>query len=182
MTPVGSSLSEHSLELFRERYLRRDNTGKVVESPDGMFERVARAIGEPARLFGEDAAFWEARFFERMHRLEFLPNSPTLMNAGLPAGQLAACFVLPIEDDLDSIFTALSRMARIHQTGGGTGFSFSSLRPREDHVRSTGGISSGPLSFMDLFDHATAIIMRGAASAALRILHFGVDQPGCFCC
>lgn len=134
MTPVSLPLSENSLELLRERYLRRDNTGKLAESPEGMFERVARAVGEPARLFGEDAAFWEARFFERMRRLEFLPNSPTLMNAGLPAGQLAACFVLPIEDDLDSIFTALSRMARIHQTGGGTGFSFSSLRPREDRV------------------------------------------------
>jgi ribonucleoside-diphosphate reductase alpha chain len=178
---MSSSLSEYSLELLRERYLRRDNAGKVAESPDGMFERVARAIGEPARLFGEDAAFWEARFFERMRRLEFLPNSPTLMNAGLPAGQLAACFVLPIEDDLDSIFTALSRMARIHQTGGGTGFSFSSLRPREDHVRSTGGISSGPLSFIDLFDHATAIIRqggrrRGANMAVLRVDHPDIEE------
>ena len=181
MTPVTSSLSENSLELLRERYLCRDNTGQLAESPDGMFERVARAIGEPARLFGEDAAFWEARFFERMHRLEFLPNSPTLMNAGLPAGQLAACFVLPIEDDLDSIFTALSRMARIHQTGGGSGFSFSSLRPREDRVRSTGGISSGPLSFMDLFDHATAIIRqggrrRGANMAVLRVDHPDIEE------
>lgn len=135
-----------ALEILRARYLRRDESGALVESLDGMFERVAGAIAAPARLFGEDAEYWQARFLERMRRLEFLPNSPTLMNAGLPNGQLAACFVLPIEDDLDSIFSALGHMARIHQSGGGTGFSFSRLRPREDHVRSTGGITSGPLS------------------------------------
>ena len=146
-----------------------------------MLERVARAIAAPAKLFGEDSQFWEARFLERMRRLEFLPNSPTLMNAGLPAGQLAACFVLPIEDDLDSIFAALSRMARIHQTGGGTGFSFSALRPRDDRVRSTGGITSGPLSFMDVFDRTTAVIRqggrrRGANMALLRIDHPDIEE------
>ena len=146
-----------------------------------MLQRVAAAIAAPARGFGEDTAFWEARFLERLQRLEFLPNSPTLMNAGVPNGQLAACFVLPIADDLDSIFTALSRMARIHQTGGGTGFSFSALRPRDDRVRSTGGISSGPLSFMDLFDHTTAVIRqggrrRGANMAVLRIDHPDIKE------
>ncbi len=139
--------------MLRERYLRRDEAGRLIEDPAGMFQRVAFAIAAPARLFGEDAAFWEARFLQRLERLEFLPNSSTLMNAGLPGGQPAACFVLPIEDDLDSIFAALSRTARIHQTGGGTGFSFSSLRAGEDRVRSTGGITSGPLPFMELFDH-----------------------------
>jgi ribonucleoside-diphosphate reductase alpha chain len=152
-----------------------------VEDANGMLQRVARAVAEPARRFGDDADFWEARFLERMERFEFLPNSPTLMNAGLPAGQLAACFVLPVADDLDSIFTALSRMARIHQTGGGTGFSFSSLRPRDDRVRSTGGITSGPLSFMDLFDQTTAIIRqggrrRGANMAVLRIDHPDIEE------
>ena len=174
------SLSGTALEILRARYLQRDDHGDVIEIPDAMFERVAKAIAEPARAFGEDVSFWAARFFERMSRLEFLPNSPTLMNAGLPNGQLAACFVLPIEDDLDSIFTALSRMARIHQTGGGTGFSFSRLRPRDDRVSSTGGITSGPLSFMDLFDQTTAVIRqggrrRGANMAVLRIDHPDIE-------
>ena len=179
-TAARAPFSENAVELLRARYLQRDEAGQVVEDPDGMLARVARAIAEPAQLFGEDQQLWEARFFERMHRLEFLPNSPTLMNAGLPGGQLAACFVLPIKDDLDSIFTALSRMARIHQSGGGTGFSFSALRPREDRVRSTGGITSGPLSFMDLFDHTTAVIRqggrrRGANMAVLRIDHPDIE-------
>jgi ribonucleoside-diphosphate reductase alpha chain len=173
--------SEHALEILSERYLRRDDAGELAETPDGMLARVAQAIAEPAKIFGEDSRFWEARFLERMHRREFLPNSPTLMNAGLPGGQLAACFVLPIKDDIDSIFAALSRMARIHQTGGGTGFSFSSLRPREDRVRSTGGIASGPISFMELFDLTTAIIRqggrrRGANMAALRVDHPDIEE------
>jgi ribonucleoside-diphosphate reductase alpha chain len=173
--------SQTALEILRERYLRRDNHGEIIETPDGMFERVAKAIALPGRSYGEDVNYWEARFLERLRRLEFLPNSPTLMNAGLPNGQLAACFVLPIEDDLESIFTAVSRMARIHQTGGGTGFSFSRLRPREDRVSSTGGITSGPLSFMDLFDQTTAVIRqggrrRGANMAVLRIDHPDIEE------
>ncbi len=170
-------LSENALTVLRERYLRCDESGRPIEDPAAMLRRVASTVAEPARSFGEDAAFWEPRFFERLERLEFLPNSPTLMNAGLTAGQLAACFVLPIEDDLDSIFSALNRMARIHQTGGGTGFSFSSLRPREDHVRSTGGITSGPLSFMDLFDHTTAIIRRGGRRRGANMAVLRVDHP-----
>ena len=106
---MNPAFSENALAILRERYLRRDDAGEIVETPDGMLERVARAVAAPARLFGDDADFWEARFLERMQRHEFLPNSPTLMNAGLPGGQLAACFVLPIEDDLDSIFKAMSR-------------------------------------------------------------------------
>ena len=176
-TTSRSSFSDNAIKLLQERYLRRDDSGILVENPDGMLQRVAHAIAEPARLFGEDAAFWEARFFERMRRLEFLPNSPTLMNAGLPAGQLAACFVLPVEDDLDSIFMAINRMARIHQTGGGTGFSFSSLRPREDRVRSTGGITSGPLSFMDIFDQTTAVIRRGGRRRGANMAVLRIDHP-----
>ena len=173
--------SESAQIVLRERYLRRDESGGLVEDPHGMLRRVASAIAAPARMFGEDALFWEGRFLERLERLEFLPNSPTLMNAGLPGGQLAACFVLPIEDDLDSIFAALSRTARIHQTGGGTGFSFSALRPGKDRVHSTGGVTSGPISFMELFDHATAVIRqggrrRGANMAVLRIDHPDIEK------
>jgi len=173
--------SETALEILHERYLRRDDRGQIIESVDDMFERVAHAIAQPARRYGEDVDHWEQRFLERLRRLEFLPNSPTLMNAGLPNGQLAACFVLPIEDDLDSIFAAVSRMARIHQTGGGTGFSFSRLRPREDRVSSTGGVTSGPLSFMDLFDQTTAVIRqggrrRGANMAVLRVDHPDIEE------
>jgi ribonucleoside-diphosphate reductase alpha chain len=179
MRPPGSILgfSETAFEILRQRYLRRNDRGEVVETPDGMFERVAHAIAEPARLYGEDAKYWEKRFLERLCRLEFLPNSPTLMNAGLPNGQLAACFVLPIEDDLDSIFAALSRMARIHQTGGGTGFSFSRLRPREDRVSTTGGVTSGPLSFMDLFDQTTAVIRRGGRRRGANMAVLRIDHP-----
>ena len=181
MTSFNPPFSEHALEVLCARYLRRDDAGELAETPDGMLERVARAVAEPAKHFGDDKHFWEARFLERMRSLEFLPNSPTLMNAGLPGGQLAACFVLPVADDLDSIFSALSRMARIHQSGGGTGFSFSALRPREDHVRSTGGMSSGPLSFMHLFDRTTAVIRqggrrRGANMAVLRVDHPDIEE------
>ena len=172
--------SEAALAVLQERYLRRDEDGRIVEDPADMLRRVAVAVAAPARTWGEDPVFWEARFLERLERLEFLPNSPTLMNAGVAGGQLAACFVLPIEDDLDSIFGALRRMARIHQSGGGTGFCFSALRPRDDRVRSTGGITSGPLSFMDLFDHTTAVIRqggrrRGANMAVLRIDHPDIE-------
>ncbi len=170
-------LSENALTVLRERYLRRDESGRPIEDPATMLRRVASTIAEPARSFGEDAVLWEARFFERLERIEFLPNSPTQMNAGLTGGQLAACFVLPVEDDLDSIFNALNRMARIHQTGGGTGFSFSSLRPREDHVRSTGGITSGPLSFMELFDHTTAIIRKGGRRRGANMAVLRIDHP-----
>ena len=178
--PAPPPFSKSAVKVLRERYLRRDEAGAPVEDVDRMLERVARAIAAPGRLFGDDSDFWEARFLERMRRCKFLPNSPTLMNAGLPGGQLAACFVLPLEDDLNSIFTALGHTARIHQTGGGTGFSFSSLRPAEDRVRSTGGTASGPISFMELFDHATAIIRqggrrRGANMAVLRIDHPDIE-------
>ena len=173
-TPFFSQLA---LDILRERYLRRDEAGVLLEDPEGMLERVADAIAAPARIFGEDKSFWEARFLERLQRGEFLPNSPTLMNAGLSGGQLAACFVLPIEDDLESIFSALSRMARIHQTGGGTGFSFSALRPREDHVGSTGGSASGPVSFMDLFDHTTAVIRQSGRRRGANMAVLGIDHP-----
>lgn len=174
-------VSGAALRVLTERYFWRNEAGEVVEDLGAMFGRVARAIAEPSEAFGESAAYWEERFRRRLERLEFLPNSPTLMNAGRKGGQLAACFVLPVEDDLDSIFSTLGRMARIHQSGGGTGFSFSHLRPRDDRVQSTGGTSTGPLSFIDLFDATTAVICagrrrRGACMAVLRVDHPDIEE------
>ncbi|HVA81838.1 MAG TPA: ribonucleotide reductase N-terminal alpha domain-containing protein, partial [Candidatus Binataceae bacterium] len=175
-----SSLSETAMVVLQARYLRRDETGRQIEDVSGMLNRVASAIAEPCGSFGEDVELWCERFRHRLERLEFLPNSPTLMNAGLARGQLAACFVLPVEDNLDSIFETLGLAARIQQTGGGTGFSFSRLRPRGDVVRSTGGISSGPVSFMELFDHSTAVIRAGGRRRGANMAVLRVDHPDIF--
>jgi ribonucleoside-diphosphate reductase alpha chain len=175
------SFSENALLVLNQRYFRRDSAGNAVEDASAMLRRVAEAIAAPASHFGEDPAHWTERFLGRMERLEFLPNSPALMNAGVAGGQLAACFVLPLLDDLDSIFKTLALAARIQQTGGGTGFSFSSLRPSGDRVVSTGGSSSGPLSFLELFDHATKVIRaggrrRGANMGVLRVDHPDIER------
>jgi ribonucleoside-diphosphate reductase alpha chain len=172
--------SETANAVLKARYLRRDETGQQIEDAPGMLNRVATAIAEPCRKFGEDAALWRERFLDRLERLEFLPNSPTLMNAGVANGQLAACFVLPVEDDLDSIFGTLGLAARIQQTGGGTGFSFSKLRPQGDVVRSTGGISSGPVSFMELFDHSTAVIRAGGRRRGANMAVLNASHPDIF--
>ncbi len=174
-----SRLSENALHVLERRYLLRDDAGAVVEGPEALFRRVARAVAraEP------DAARerWAARFEARMAALEFLPNSPTLMNAGRAHGQLAACFVLPVDDDLAAIFDALKWAALIHQSGGGTGFSFSRLRPRGDVVKTTHGVASGPVSFMRVYDAATEIIKqggvrRGANMAVLAASHPDVEE------
>ena len=169
--------------MLQARYLRRDASGRVIETPDQLFQRVARAVSEAELVFGTpaDARLWEEQFCGMMTALDFLPNSPTLMNAGTPLGQLSACFVLPIHDSMESIFDALRNMALIQRTGGGAGFSFSHLRPAGDVVGSTGGTSSGPVSFMKIFDCATENIKvggkrRGANMAALRIDHPDIQQ------
>lgn len=178
---TAPQFSQGALAVLRERYLARDTACGRSEEPMDMLRRVAQAIAASARSFGDDPARWNDRFLSRLERLEFLPNSPTLMNAGAAGGQLAACFVLPVDDDLNSIFSTLALAARIQQTGGGTGFSFSALRPRGDLVSTTGGIASGPVSFMELFDHTTEVIRvggrrRGANMGVLRVDHPDIEE------
>jgi len=172
--------SEDALQKILEtRYLARDEKGNVIEDVEGMFRRVARAVSSAELKFSvskESQGVWEEKFFNVMKELKFLPNSPALMNAGRPLGQLAACFVLPIDDSLEGIFETVKRAAIIHQSGGGTGFSFSRLRPRGDIVSTTGGIASGVVSFMHVFNSATEAIRqggtrRGANMAVLRVNH-----------
>ena len=154
-------LSDVAKTVLNARYLRRDERGAVIETPEGMFRRVARNLASAESRYGGDTDGVEAAFYDTMTAFDFLPNSPTLMNAGTDLQQLAACFVLPVQDSLDSIFDAVKHTALIHQSGGGTGFSFSNLRPAGDMVLTTGGVASGPVSFMKIFDAATEQIKQG---------------------
>jgi len=170
-------LTENALRVLRARYLLRNEEGAVIETPEVMFRRVARAVAFAESLYGGSPGEWEEKFYALMTGLRFLPNSPAMMNAGKDMGQLAACFVLPVGDSMHSIFDTLKNAALILQSGGGTGFSFSQLRPKADIVKSTGGIASGPVSFMRIYNTATEVIKQGGARRGANMGILRIDHP-----
>ena len=172
-------LSNEAKVVLRRRYLVKNANGTVIETAQQLFWRIAEDIARAEQPYPSGSRLPQAarQFYEAMARLEFLPNSPTLMNAGRPLQQLAACFVLPVDDSLSSILDAVKQQALIHQSGGGTGFSFSRLRPQDDLVSSTHGIASGPISFMRIFNMATDVIKQGGARRGANMGILRVDHP-----
>jgi ribonucleoside-diphosphate reductase alpha chain len=177
--PPSGPFRPIAARVLQERYLRRDPEGQVVETPEELFRRVARGVAAAEERYGGVQAVTRQTeiFYEALASLKFLPNTPTLMNAGVPRGQLAACFVIPIHDDMRSILEGVRDMALIHQTGGGTGFSFTHLRPRGDQVRSTGRVASGPVGFMRIFDTTTEVVKQGGRRRGANMGILNVDHP-----
>lgn len=171
-------VSENSSKVLQRRYLRKDVNGNSIETPEGLFRRVAKAVAAAESKWGKaDPVFWEQKFYRIMSELLFLPNSPTLMNAGTPHNQLSACFVLPVEDNLPDIFSTLKHAALIQQSGGGTGFNFSSLRPKDDMVAEYAGTAAGPVSFMRVFDMTTEHIKQGGKRRGANMGILNIDHP-----
>jgi ribonucleoside-diphosphate reductase alpha chain len=167
-------LTENARAVLEKRYLLRDATGAITETPEELFLRVARAVSKPE---GKSQAKWQKKFLEMMISRRFMPNSPTLMNAGKKKGQLSACFVLPVKDSLEEIFATLKHAAVIQQSGGGTGFSFSELRPKGSRVSSTAGEAAGPISFMTVFDAATQAVKQGGSRRGANMAILRIDHP-----
>jgi ribonucleoside-diphosphate reductase alpha chain len=175
-------LNDNAIRVLESRYLMRNSQGELTETPEQMFRRVAHHISRAELLYGDEktAKYWEGKFYEVMNDLYFLPNSPTLMNAGLSLNQLSACFVLPVNDSIEDIFNTLKHAALVQQSGGGTGFNFSKLRHHGDFIETTTGYSSGPLAFMKIYDAATENIKQGGKRRGANMGILNVDHPDIF--